>query len=140
MSICLPQQCVVLVYGLTLWRSPVHGESRAVGHAADCRPQTQNVFPNSPFCALKYFCFCFSVLFFCYFLDPCSETFSCPKVLFSCYFVLCFCCCFFFFYPCREDEERETPAEKTIVLVPLPPCTPAQGQIHWKSCSIQQVM
>ena len=106
MSICLPQQCLALVYGLpppgdplfrespgwwvrlqsvghryrtcshcfvpenfenfrklfyaymstpampgpcvwapTPWRSLVQGESRVVGQAAECRPQTQNVFP-----------------------------------------------------------------------------------------------
>ena len=35
----------------TPWRSLVQGESRVVGQAAECRPQTQNVFPC--FCALK---------------------------------------------------------------------------------------
>ena len=112
MSICLPQQCLALVYGLpppgdplfrespgwwvrlqsvghrhrtcshvfvpenfenfrkliyvymstpampgpcvwapTPWRSLVQGESRVVGQAAECRPQTQNVFPC--FCPRK---------------------------------------------------------------------------------------
>ena len=33
------------------WRSLVQGESRVVGQAAECRPQTQHVFPC--FCARK---------------------------------------------------------------------------------------
>ena len=35
----------------TPWRSLVQGESRVVGQAAECRPQTQHVFPC--FCARK---------------------------------------------------------------------------------------
>ena len=35
----------------TPWKSLVQGESRVVGQAAECRPQTQHVFPC--FCARK---------------------------------------------------------------------------------------
>ena len=42
----MPGPCV---WAPTPWRSLVQGESRVVGQAAECRPQTQNVFPL--FCA-----------------------------------------------------------------------------------------
>ena len=44
----MPGPCV---WAPTPWRSLVQGESRVVGQAAECRPQTQNVFPC--FCARK---------------------------------------------------------------------------------------
>ena len=44
----MPGPCV---WAPTPWRSLVQGESRVVGQAAECRPQTQHVFPC--FCARK---------------------------------------------------------------------------------------
>ena len=50
----MPGPCV---WAPTPWRSLVQGESRVVGQAAECRPQTQNVFPC--FCARKLLGNCF---------------------------------------------------------------------------------
>ena len=87
-------------------RSLVQGEARVVGQAARCRPQTQNVFPNSPchhFCALRYFSFVFLFFFLPFFLDPCREAFLCPKV-----FLRFFCCVFvsFFWTPAVKMKKK----------------------------------
>ena len=49
--VCTPAMPGPCEWAPTPWRSLVQGESRVVGQAAECRPQTQHVFPC--FCALK---------------------------------------------------------------------------------------